>query len=214
MAVAARNQASLFGRGVPAVQAGALARIRRRALDHESWIDHLPGWVTGHDELFEELVRTTAWRSERRRMYDRVVEVPRLIAGLPADGPGHPLLLQIRALLEARYQTAFVNLSLGYYRDGEDSVAWHGDTTARELPEAIVATVSLGEPRRFLLRPRAGGRSIALALGWGDLLVMGGACQRTWRHCVPKARQAGPRLAVMYRPLWQRPLSAHTPPAN
>jgi alkylated DNA repair dioxygenase AlkB len=196
------HQPSLFGRGAPAIDVAALDLATRQALDAESWIEHLPGWVTGQEALFDELVRTTAWRRERRRMYDRMVEVPRLIASLPADGPGHPILESIRRVLNARYATVFTNLSLGYYRDGRDSVAWHGDTTARDLPEAIVATVSLGEPRRFLLRPKEGGRSLALRLGWGDLLVMGGACQRRWRHAVPKVASAGPRIAVMYRPIW------------
>ena len=93
-------------------------------------------------------------------------------------------------------------MSAAYYRDGRDSVAWHGDTNARDLPAAVVATISLGEPRRFLLRPRDGGRPRAFRLGWGDLLVMGGSCQRTWRHAVPKVACAGPRLAIMFRPIW------------
>jgi alkylated DNA repair dioxygenase AlkB len=199
------HQPGLLGRGAPAIDGGALAGIRRLALDGESWVDCLPDWVTGHDALFEELVRTTAWRHERRKMYDRMVDVPRLVASLPADGPGHPLLEQIRVVLNARYGVAFTNLSLGYYRDGADSVAWHGDIIARELPEAIVATISLGTPRRFLLRPREGGPSRALTLGWGDLTVMGGACQRRWQHCIPKVARAEPRIAVVFRPSWHRP---------
>jgi alkylated DNA repair dioxygenase AlkB len=200
-----RRQSSLLGGGAPGVDATGLRAMRRLALDETAWVDHLPGWVTGHDALFDDLVRTTAWRHERRRMYDRVVDVPRLIAELPADGPGHPLLAHIRSLLDAHYATAFERVSAAYYRDGRDSVAWHGDTTARDLSEAVVATISLGEPRRFLLRPRDGGPSHAFCLGWGDLLVMGGACQRTWRHAIPKLAHAGPRLAVMFRPLWTPP---------
>ena len=69
----------------------------------------------------------------------------------------------------------------------------------------LVATVSLGEPRRFLLRPRKGGRSIRFALGGGNLFVMGGLCQRTWQHAVPKVADAQPRLAVMFRPVWRQP---------
>jgi alkylated DNA repair dioxygenase AlkB len=195
-------QPSLLGGGAPAVDPAALERLQHIALDDSAWVEYLPGWVTGHEALFAQLVATTAWRSERRPMYERVVDVPRLMATLPEDGPGHPVLEQIRRLLDARYQTELTRLSLGYYRDGRDSVAWHGDTTARDLPEAVVATVSLGEPRRFLLRPRDGGRPRAFALGWGDLIVMGGSCQRTWRHAVPKVSHAGPRIAVMYRPVW------------
>jgi alkylated DNA repair dioxygenase AlkB len=198
------RQPSLLGGGAPGVDSGALRGIRRLPLDETAWVDHLPGWVTGHEALFEHLVRTTAWRHERRRMYERVVDVPRLVAGFPSDGPGHPILADIGALLDAHYATVFERVSAAYYRDGRDSVAWHGDTTARELPEAVVATISLGAPRRFLLRPRAGGPTRAFSLGWGDLFVMGGACQRTWRHAIPKVAHADARLAVMFRPIWDR----------
>ncbi len=135
-------------------------------------------------------------------MYERVVEVPRLHAVLPADGDGHAVLASIRRALDARYATAFERVSLAFYRNGEDSVAWHGDYVARRLPEALVATVSVGAPRRFLLRPHGGGRSIALELGWGDLIVMGGSCQRTYQHCIPKSARAEPRIAIMFRPIW------------
>jgi alkylated DNA repair dioxygenase AlkB len=198
-------QPSLLGGGAPSIDPAALDRIRRVALDDSAWVEYLPGWVAGQEALFAALVASTTWRAERRPMYDRVVDVPRLLAALPDDGPGHPVLEQIRTLLEARYRTTFPRLSLGYYRDGRDSVAFHGDTTARDLPEAIVATVSLGEPRRFLLRPRDGGRARTFMLGWGDLIVMGGACQRTWRHAIPKVAHAGPRIAAMYRPIWEPP---------
>jgi alkylated DNA repair dioxygenase AlkB len=201
-AAPALRQPSLLGGGAPGVHPAGLRAIRRLTLDDSAWVDHFPNWVTGHAALFDHLVRTTAWRHERRQMYDRVVDVPRLVAGFPADGPGHPILADVRGLLDAHYATAFERLSAAYYRDGRDSVAWHGDTTARDLPEAVVATISLGEPRRFLLRPRDGGTARAFSLGWGDLFVMGGACQRTWRHAIPKVAHAGPRIAVMFRPLW------------
>ncbi|HEY4395360.1 MAG TPA: alpha-ketoglutarate-dependent dioxygenase AlkB, partial [Polyangia bacterium] len=119
------HQPSLLGGGPPSVEPVALGRIQRIALDATAWVDYLPGWVGGHEALFAELCATTAWRAERRPMYDRVVDVPRLLAALPDDGPGHPVLEQIRAHLAARYATAFPRLSLGYYRDGRDSVAWH-----------------------------------------------------------------------------------------
>jgi alkylated DNA repair dioxygenase AlkB len=198
------SQPTLFDRGLaPAVDAGALTGLRRVPLDETAWVEHLPGWVAGEDALMDALVRGTAWRRERRPMYDRIVDVPRLVAALPDDGPGHPLLERMRAILSAHYATAFARVSMGYYRDGADSVAWHGDTTARDMEgPTLVATVSLGAPRRFLLRPHGGGRSIAFALGRGDLFVMGGTCQRTWQHAVPKVARALPRLAVMFRPIW------------
>jgi alkylated DNA repair dioxygenase AlkB len=106
-------------------------------------------------------------------------------------------------VLSARYGETFSRISLGYYRNGEESVAWHGDYVARKLPSALVATLSVGAPRRFLLRPKGGGASRALMLGWGDLLVMGGSCQRTFEHSLPKVRSAAPRIAIMFRPVWQ-----------
>jgi alkylated DNA repair dioxygenase AlkB len=194
-----------FDRGAPALDIAALARTRRVPLAEDAWVEHVPCLVIGQDELMAALTSTTAWREEQRKMYDRIVTVPRLVAALPADGPGHPLLEQVRALLSARYHVAFDRLSLGYYRSGADGVAWHGDTMARELPQALVATVSLGGPRRFLLRPRAGGRALAFSLGLGDLFVMGGSCQRTWQHAIPKVARAPARIAVMFRPVWTRP---------
>jgi alkylated DNA repair dioxygenase AlkB len=200
------GQRSLFGGGEPGIDS-ALGGLRRQALDAGAWVDRLPGWATGERALMQALVAATRWRHERREMYDRMVDVPRLLATLPDDGPGHPLLADMRAALERRYATAFPNVTLALYRDGNDSVAWHGDRVARHMPEALVATVSLGEPRRFLMRPSGGGASIAFHLGWGDLFVMGGACQRTWQHCVPKVAgkvggHADPRLAIMFRPPW------------
>ena len=192
---------SLLGGGAPAIDA-SFARLRRQPLDATAWFDYQPDFVSGHEALFGALCASTSWRTLEREMYEQTVVVPRLVAALPDDGPGHPLLEDIRAALSARYATAFPRTGLALYRDGEDSVAWHGDYIARELPEAVVATVSLGEPRRFLLRPKGGGASRALTLGWGDLIVMGGSCQRTWQHCIPKVARAAPRLVIMFRPIW------------
>ena len=77
-------------------------------------------------------------------------------------------------------------MSANLYRDGRDSVAWHGDRVGPRGHETVVAILSLGSPRRFLLRPRGGGPSLRLTPAAGDLLVLGGTCQRTWQHCVPK----------------------------
>jgi alkylated DNA repair dioxygenase AlkB len=201
---------ALLGRGAPAIDP-TFAGLARIDLDESAWVERVDGWVSGHDQLFDEIVHGTRWHSDERQMYDRMVEVPRLTAGLPADGVIPAIVEQMRAALSARYRTAFTQVSLGYYRDGNDSVAWHGDYVARNLPDAIVATVSLGAPRRFLLRRTAGGqpgggsgKSTAFMLGWGDLTVMGGSCQRTWQHSIPKVAQAGPRVAVMFRPDWYR----------
>jgi len=217
MALAPR-QTSLFGGGAPAA-APDLGGVRRTELDAGAWVEHVPSWVSGHEALLEELASTTRWQSLSREMYDRTVDVPRLVASLPEDGPGHPLLEEARLALSRHYGTAFAHVTMALYRDGRDSVAWHGDYVARELMEdTLVASLSLGEPRRFLLRPRKvpgadagvgttadamrGTRSVSFNLGWGDLFVMGGACQRTWEHAVPKVSRAQPRLVVMFRPTW------------
>ena len=194
------EQMSLFGSEEPRLDP-SLPGLRRLTLDAGAWVDHLPGWLEGHEAVFETLRRTTRWEHHRRRMYERVVDVPRLVAELPEDGPGHPVLLQAAEVLSRHYGLSLARISLAYYRDGRDSVAWHGDRLGRLADDTVVAILSLGEPRRFLLRPAAGGPSRAFELGWGDLLAMGGSCQRTWQHAVPKAALAGPRMSVQFRPL-------------
>lgn len=198
----ALGQLALFGREAPSIDE-RFTGLRRTDLGGDAWVEYVPSWLCGHQQLFDALLHDTRWRHETRHMYDRVVEVPRLYAVLPADGEGHPIIDTIRAALNARYNEDFVRTSLGYYRDGRDSVAWHGDYVARRMREALVATVSVGAPRRFLLRPKGGGKSVAFSLGWGDLLVMGGTCQRTWQHAIPKVASAGSRIAIMFRPKWE-----------
>lgn len=195
------GQLNLLGGGAPALEEG-WAPLQHVALTEGAWVEYRPSWVQGQDALMDALRASTQWHQQRREMYEREVVVPRLVASLPDDGPGHPLIEQMRAALAARYRTPFPRTGLALYRDGNDSVAWHGDYIAREMTEALVATVSLGEPRRFLMRPAAGGPSRAFQLGWGDLIVMGGSCQRTWRHSIPKVPHAAPRMVVMFRPVW------------
>lgn len=186
---------------------GPLGGLRRTPLTSGAWVDHLPGWVAGSDALFRELLERVPWREERRRMYDRVVEVPRLLCWYGEGAPlPSPVLEQARDALSAHYaaelREPFRTAGLCCYRDGRDSVAWHGDTIGRSATEdTMVAIVSLGSPRRLLLRPRGGGQTLGFSLGHGDLVVMGGSCQRTWEHAVPKtARAVGPRVSVQFRP--------------
>jgi alkylated DNA repair dioxygenase AlkB len=194
-------QVPLFGRHEPRFDA-SFATLERIGLAEGAWLDVARGWLDGHAALFDQLRDDVAWREESRRMYDRVVDVPRLFAVL-APGERPPIIEAMRVALGARYATTFDRVSVALYRDGSDSVAWHGDYVARTMAEALVATVSIGEPRRFLVRPTGGGRSLSLAIGWGDLLVMGGTCQRTHQHAIPKVAHAGPRIAVMFRPNWE-----------
>ncbi len=180
----------------------------RHELTSGAWVDVLPGWLRGSDEVFETLLGID-WRAERRQMYDNVVDVPRLLRWYPAGEPlPHPVLTEARESLSAHYADElgeeFVTAGMCLYRDGRDSVAWHGDTIGRSARhDTMVAILSLGAPRHLCLRPRAGGRdTLRFPLGHGDLIVMGGSCQRTWEHAIPKtARPVGPRISVQFRPI-------------
>lgn len=182
--------------------------VRRTELAQGAWVDIRPGWLAGADDLFDRLLRVVPWRAERRKMYDRMVDVPRLLSFYAEDEPlPDPMLTQARDALEAHYRPelgeGFATAGLCLYRDGQDSVAWHGDTIGRgSTQDTVVAILSLGTPRALLLRPLAGGGpTLRHDIGHGDLLVMGGSCQRTWQHAVPKtARPAGPRISVQFRP--------------
>jgi alkylated DNA repair dioxygenase AlkB len=202
--VHARSQLGLFTARELEIDT-SFSKLTRTELADGAWYDYAPGWLSGHERLLQELVGNVRWHQEERAMYERVVSVPRLYATLPHDGHIPMLLEDARRALEARYAEDFERLSLGYYRSGADSVAWHGDYVARRLPSATVATISVGAPRAFHLRHKASRARVTLALGWGDLLVMGGSCQRTWEHAIPKATQAAPRVAIMFRPVWQEP---------
>jgi alkylated DNA repair dioxygenase AlkB len=206
-------QASLFDAeppgGVATSQLGALDRSARVRLSHGAWVDLVPGWLSGADDLFERLVESVPWRAERRWMYDQVVAVPRLLCHYGAGEPlPDPVLAGARRALDEHYRgelgESLCTAGLCLYRDGRDSVAWHGDTSGRRVRETIVAIVSLGTPRALMLRPRrAAGdtQTRRYLVGHGDLLVMGGTCQRTWEHAVPKtARATGPRISVQFRP--------------
>lgn len=199
-------QGSLFDE-VAEVGLGDLGSVRRTSLSHGAWVDVLPAWLTGADTLFQRLAARVPWQAERRRMYDRVVDVPRLVCFYAEDDPlPDPVLEEARSALSRHYAAElgepFRTLGLCYYRDGRDSVAWHGDTIGRGSTEdTMVAIVSVGVPRPLLLRPRGGGQVIRHALGHGDLIVMGGSCQRTWEHAVPKTANAiGPRISIQFRP--------------
>jgi alkylated DNA repair dioxygenase AlkB len=181
--------------------------VVRQELGRGAWIDVLPGWLRGADALFDELVDTVPWHGERRQMYERLVDVPRLLSFYDETTElPHPVLTQARDALTAHYGPElgepFRTAGMCLYRDGRDSVAWHGDTIGRGRAEdTMVAIVSLGSPRSLMLRPRGGGATIKNNLGHGDLIVMGGSCQRTWEHSIPKtARPVGPRISIQFRP--------------
>lgn len=195
-------QLSLFGRETPSLGDG-FARLMRTQLDDASWLDHAPRFVAGHARLLDELERAMRWRTERRVMYEREVDVPRLCALAPDDGPLHPLLGEVSELLAARYAVpGFERVGLALYRNGRDSVAWHRDRMPRDRP-TLVAILSLGTPRRLLVRRFGGGPSRAFDLGSGDLFVMGGMCQARFEHAVPKRQHAEPRMSCMFRHVYE-----------
>jgi len=190
------------------VGVGSLARrVRRTPLSRGAWVDVLPGWFEGADSVFAELLEAIPWRAERRPMYDNVVSVPRLLHTYAiGEALPHTALTEARDALSAHYRPElgepFVTAGCCYYRDGQDSVAWHGDNIGRgRAQDTMVAIVSFGSPRKLQLRPVGGHTEMTQALGHGDLIVMGGSCQRTWEHAVPKTtRPVGPRISVQFRP--------------
>ena len=182
-------------------------RVVRHALSNGAWVDHLPGWITGSESVLEVLLGDIGWRADRRQMYEREVAVPRLLRWYGGDETlPHPLLTEARAALNRHYGAElgerFVSAGMCLYRDGRDSVAWHGDRIGRgRSADTMVAIVSFGSPLPLMLRPVGGGDSLRFPLGHGDLVVMGGSCQRTWEHCIPKtAKPVGPRVSVQFRP--------------
>ena len=194
-------QPTLFDANPPSFDAGFRGLVRIE-LDEASWLDYVPGWVSGSDHLFTEVLATRRWGERERWMYDRRVREPRLTSpwSLGSGEPLEPAVVEeMRRCLGARYGVVFDSAGFNLYRDGEDSVAWHGDRIRQEIADPIIPLVSLGEPRKFLLRRKGGGPSRAFRLGRGDLLVTGGATHREWDHAVPKVTRAGPRISVAFR---------------
>jgi alkylated DNA repair dioxygenase AlkB len=207
------HQRTLLGGGEPEVDAGAT--FERVHLDDNSWVEVAREWMRGADTLLDALVDVVDWKQSRRWMYERMVDDPRLSRLYPADEPvPHPALDDAKRALEQRYGVTFGSVGLNYYRDGNDSVAWHRDRELRELEDTLIAILSLGTRRPFLIRPRERGPSRDFKPGAGDLLVMGGRSQMDWEHNVPKVRRAGPRISCSWR--WTRrapDADGVTPPA-
>lgn len=191
--------------GTPTLDPYAEGVVRHR-LSRGAWVDLHPIWLRDGGSVMTDLVRDVPWQAERREMYQRTVDVPRLLSFYgPGEDLPHVVLTQAMSALGDHYADElgepFVTAGLCYYRDGRDSVAWHGDRIGRgNTADTMVAILSLGATRRLLLRPRGGGSSLAFALGQGDLIVMGGSCQRTWEHALPKTTEpVGGRVSVQFR---------------
>lgn len=175
------------------------ARKRRVALDDTSWVEHVPRWLTDDKTLLTTLEHIPEWEQRTRWMYDKHVIEPRLTAEyrVLAEAPIERLV-EIGARLSAEYGIPYDRAWLNLYRDNQDSTSWHSDKPCvKEM--CVVPVLSLGETRRFLIRRREGGPSLTFACESGDLVVMGGRCQRDWVHCVPKERgTAGMRISVNF----------------
>ena len=190
-------QPTLLGAEAPLFDP-TLHGARRRFLGAGAWVDVVPGWFRGADALFDEVLATAPWREPADRpMYDRIVAVPRMIVTRWESVP--PVLEQAGRCLGRHYARRLRSITANLYRDGNDSVAWHGDTVGHLRHDTVIGILSLGSPRKLLLRPTGGGPSVGYELHGGDLLVMGGTCQTTWQHCIPKRAHAGPRVSVMFR---------------
>ena len=175
--------------------------LRRDELDERSWLDVVPGWVPDHGELFERLREIAPWQQRTRQMWDSEVLEPRLVAAWRTGEPLPPEIGELIAPLDDRYGVAFDSCLINLDRDGDDAVAWHADTVRKVMRDPLVATVSLGARRSFLVRPAAGGAVVRrYAPGEGDLIVMGGAMQHDWHHTVPREKSAsGARMSITLR---------------
>ena len=174
-------QPGLFDGDEPSLDL-SFATARRVQLDETAWIEHFPGWLSGSGQVLGTVLDTIAWEQRQRWMYTRMVTEPRMTAEYPvlADAP-QPVLKEIGAALSDHYGVRYDRLWMNLYRDNNDGTGWHAAT------------------RRFLIRPAAGGKSTIFTPASGDLIVMGGTCQRGWVHCVPKQKTpAGPRASLNF----------------
>jgi alkylated DNA repair dioxygenase AlkB len=196
--------------GVNAIGIDPNAEFERVDLDQGSWVDLARGWVCGADALAQELIDGVAWRSSQLFRYDHVVEERRLGSFWRPGRPlPHPAIAEIHRALQRRYKVRFEGFGLIQYRNGRDGQAFHRDTDMRYLDDTIIAILTLGTRRPWLLRPHASkyelgdgrGATHDLSPGSGDLLVMGGRSQADWQHSVPYLMrdQVGIRVSLQWR---------------
>ncbi|MFG1922785.1 alpha-ketoglutarate-dependent dioxygenase AlkB [Cryptosporangium sp. NPDC048952] len=202
--------------GLPVTVDATFATAERIQLDETSWVDHVRGWLGGDEALMRMLMDEADWEQRSRWMYTREVDEPRLTAECPvlADAP-QPVLHYVTEILSAQYERPYARLWMNWYRDHNDGTGWHADRPADKQAEAVIPVLSLGATRRFLIRPEAGGPSTTIVTHGGDLVVMGGRCQRDYRHSVPKQKQvAGARLSVNFSVATVPAVGRTAPPAR
>ncbi len=186
------------------------APIARLDLGEGAWVDVARGWIAGADELFAHLLGEVEWRTSRLFRYDHFVEERRLGSWWRrGEDLPHSALAEATRVLQERYSVRFEGFGMMQYRDGRDGQAFHRDTDMRWLEDTVIAILSLGATRPWLLRPRTSrfdhtpgrGATHDLSPGSGDLIVMGGRTQADWEHSVPYlgARPVAPRVSIQWR---------------
>lgn len=183
----------------PAIDTAAFAAASEHRLAEESWITHVPGLITGHQRLLAELATLDVWEQRRRWMYNRMVDEPRLTGEYDGLDSAPKFLAEFAATLSDQFGVGYERIWMNWYRDHNDGTGWHADRPADKLATATIPVVSLGAPRRFLIRPLGGGPSWVFTPAGGDLIVMHGRCQRDFQHCVPKQKTpAGARMSLNF----------------
>jgi alkylated DNA repair dioxygenase AlkB len=196
-----RQQEDLFSSAGSLAIDPTFATARRTALDAGSWVELVPGWMSGAGSLFDRLRTAVPWSQHYRTIFEQRFLEPRLTAEYRSlHGVPHDMLVAAAAALSDHYGVAYDSLWLNLYRDGSDSTGWHRDRFSCRRPECIVPVLTLGATRRFQLKPRAGGSSLCFSPNSGDLIVMGGRCQMDWVHTVPKLPDVlEPRISVNFQ---------------
>lgn len=185
------------------------ATVERIQLDEHSWVDVHRGWLLGQEQVAHDVLDKSTFTQARLFRYERSVDEPRLTTWCVAPRVPHPALIDAQRAIGHRYHARFDGFALAWYRDGRDSVAFHRDSDMRWTEDTIIAILTLGVQRPFLLRPKANrnqhhlaahGATHDLAPAGGDLLVMGGRCQIGWEHAVPKVpTPIGARISAQWR---------------
>jgi alkylated DNA repair dioxygenase AlkB len=187
------------------------AVTERTQLDDDSWVDVTRGWLLGADDVYAQLVESVPWRQGRVFRYERYLDEPRMGSWYSRDTPyPHPALTAAHRAIQHQYRVTFGGVGLAFYRDGRDSVAAHRDTDLRYCENTVIAILTLGAQRPWLLQPRGGkdrfdegtpAGTIDLSPAGGDLLVMGGSAQTNWLHAVPKVHTVKPlgRISAQWR---------------
>jgi alkylated DNA repair dioxygenase AlkB len=182
--------------------------VERVDLGAGAWVDVARGALAGADAVHDDLVATVAWQQGKVFRYERWMDEPRLSAVQSGAGR-HPALVAVEDWITRRYRVRFDTVALALYRHERDSVAFHRDRELRWLDDTLIGVLSLGAARPWLMRPLTGRRPVDdddltgvvdLAPASGDLLVMGGRCQATWLHAVPKVHgRCAPRVSAQWR---------------